>query len=150
MRAAALCPELLGTESGSSLSSIAVDPIEGRLGHFLRTELQFALGGGRIPDSPTFRLSVTATQQNRVAVVNRFLTEAESATTIVNASYSLVRISDGVEVTSGKVTSSAGFDRSDQRFATLSASKNAEERAARLTSDQIRTRIASALAAGRT
>jgi LPS-assembly lipoprotein len=141
-------PGLLGRDGGSRLDDIEISAIPGRLGHFLRTDLQFAFGGGSLPASPKYRLDVVATPQTRVAVVNIYLTTADSASLLVIASYTLVRLSDGVAVTTGSVSGSASFDRSEQRYATLRASQDAEERAARLISEQIRTRVAASLASG--
>jgi LPS-assembly lipoprotein len=142
-------PTALSGQSAVALRDIEVTAIDGRFGHFLRTELQFALGGGSLPKEPLYRLDIIATPQTRVAVVDRYLSTAESASLLVNASYSLVRLSDGEKVIKGSVSGSASFDRSNQRYATLRASQEAEERAATLIADLIRTRIAAGLAEGK-
>jgi LPS-assembly lipoprotein len=141
-------PGLLGRDGGSRLDDVEITAISGRFGHFLRVDLQFAFGGGTLPASPKFRLDVSAAPQTRVAVVNRFLTTADSASLLVIATYTLVRLSDGVAITTGSVSGSASFDRTEQRYGTLRAAQDAEERAAQLISEQIRTRVAAALAGG--
>jgi LPS-assembly lipoprotein len=133
---------------GARLGEIEVSAISGRFGHYLRTDLQFALGGGSISPAPKYRLDVSAAPQTRVAVVDRYLAQADSASLLVNANYVLVRLSDGAEVTKGAVAGSASFERTNQRFATVKASQDAEERAARLISELIRTRLAAAFADG--
>jgi LPS-assembly lipoprotein len=142
-------PTAIGGPSNVALKDIEVTAIDGRFGHFLRTDLQFALGGGTLPKNPLYRLDVVATPQTRVAVVDRYLSTAENASLLVNATYTLVRLADGVSVINGNVSGSASFDRSNQRYATLRASQEAEERAATLIADQIRTRIAAGLAEGK-
>jgi LPS-assembly lipoprotein len=143
-------PSLLGEGASTKLKDIEIAPVPGRFGHYLRTNLQFAFGGGALPRAPQYRLTVVATPRNRIAVVNRQLTSAESASVLVVATYTLVRIADGEPVLTGAVSGSASYERTDQRFGALRAAQDAEERAAQLISDQIRTRVASAIAAGMT
>jgi LPS-assembly lipoprotein len=142
-------PGLLGKDGTTDLASIEVAPIPNRLGHYLRTDLQFALGGGSIPDAPLYRLAVVATPGTRTAVADRYLAQADSVSYVLTATYTLTRLSDAAIVTTGSVTGSSSYERSDQRYATVRAARTAEERAARVVSDQIRTRLAAVLAAAR-
>ncbi|MBY0612866.1 MAG: hypothetical protein K2P80_11860 [Beijerinckiaceae bacterium] len=138
-------PNVLGDGAGSSqLANIAVADIPDRLGHFLHAELQFQLGGGSIPTAPLYQLEIRTRQQTQVAIVDRNTDRADSASQTVYADY-IMRDRNGKIVTNGTVTAIASYDRSSQQFANLRASRNAEERAAKLLAEQIRIRISAAL-----
>jgi LPS-assembly lipoprotein len=141
-------PALLDGGGTSKLKAVEIGEIKGRFGHFLRTELQFALGGGALPEAPSYLLSVTGAPQTRVAVVNSVGTTAQSVSIFVVARYRLTRHSDGLPVLEGSVSGSASYERNDQRFASLSAGNDAEERVAKLVAGQIQTRLAMAFASG--
>ena len=137
-------PSVLGQNGAASqLSNIAVADIPDRMGHFLHAELQFQLGGGSIPTSPAYQLEVKTRTTTQVALVDRDTDRADSASLITVADYAL-RDRDGKIVTFGVVTSNASYDRSSQQFANLRASRNAEERIAKLLAEQIRIRISAA------
>lgn len=138
-------PTALGDGNGSSqLANIAVADIPDRLGHFLHAELQFQLGGGSIPATPLYQLEVRTRQTTQVAIVDRDTDRADSASQTVYADY-IMRDRNGKIVTNGTVTAIASYDRSSQQFANLRASRNAEERAAKLLAEQIKIRISAAL-----
>jgi LPS-assembly lipoprotein len=137
-----------GLGTSEALGAIDVAPIPGRLGHFIATDLQFGLAGGALPETPLYRLDVKATPTTRVAIVDRYLANADSASIYVTATYTLTRLSDNLVIDNGSVSGSASYDRVDQRFATLQAQRNAEERVARLVGEQIRTRLAASFASG--
>ena len=139
-------PSALGEHGVSSqLSNIAVADIPDRMGHFLHAELQFQLGGGTIPASPAFQLEVKTRTTTQVALLDRDTDRADSASQITVADYAL-RDRDGKIVTYGVVTANASYDRSSQQFANLRASRNAEERIAKLLAEQIRIRLSAAFA----
>ncbi len=139
-------PSALGTGNGSSrLSGIEVGEIPDRIGHFLQAELQFQLGGGQITSSPQYRIEVRTRQSTQVAIVNRNTDRADSAAQLVFADF-ILKSKDGTTVTSGTVSAVASYDRSSQQFANLRASRNAEERTAKLLAEQIKIRVAAALA----
>ncbi len=142
-------PALLGSAEGSSqLANIEVADIPDRMGHFLHAELQFQLGGGKITTAPLYRLEVKTRASTQVAIVNRNTDRADSASQLVFADY-VMYAKDGSIFTSGSVSAVASYDRSSQQFANLRASRNAEERNAKLLAEQIKIRVAAALAANR-
>jgi LPS-assembly lipoprotein len=135
---------LLGANN-SQLSNIEVAEIPDRIGHFLHAELQFQLGGGKLPTAPLYRLEVKTRSSTQVAIVNRNADRADSASNVVYADY-VMYAKDGSIFSEGSVTAVASYDRSSQQFANLRASRNAEERTAKLLAEQIKIRIAAALA----
>ena len=137
-------PSLLGAEN-SQLASIEVADIPDRIGHFLHAELQFQLGGGKIPSAPLYRLEVKTRSSTQIAIVNRNTDRADSASNLVYADYVLYA-KNGNIFNQGSVTAVASYDRSSQQFANVRASRNAEERTAKLLAEQIKIRVAAALA----
>ena len=138
-------PSALGEHGvADQLASIGVSDIPDRLGHFLHAELQYQLGGGAIPTSPIYQLEVKTRTTTQVAIVDRDTDRADSASQITVADYAL-RNRDGKIIAYGVVTANASYDRSSQQFANLRASRNSEERIAKLLAEQIRIRLSSAL-----
>jgi len=64
------------------------------------------------------------------------------------ANYTLKTFDGTRTIASGKATASASYDRFTQRFTNVRAAREAEMRVAKLLSEQIRTRLAAALASG--
>ncbi len=137
-------PQLLGADN-TQLSNIEVADIPDRIGHFLHAELQFQLGGGKIPVAPLYRLEVKTRSSTQIAIVNRNTDRADSASNLVYADYALYA-KDGSIFNQGSVTAVASYDRSSQQFANLRAARNAEERTAKLLAEQIKIKIAAVLA----
>jgi LPS-assembly lipoprotein len=137
-------PSLLGADN-SQLSNIEVAEIPDRIGHFLHAELQFQLGGGKLPTAPIYRLEVKTRSSTQVAIVNRNTDRADSASNVVYADY-VMYAKDGSLFSQGSVTAVASYDRSAQQFANVRASRNAEERTAKLLAEQIKIRVAAAIA----
>ncbi|MDJ1158706.1 LPS assembly lipoprotein LptE [Chelatococcus sp. SYSU_G07232] len=139
-----------GTSVQDTLAAIDVpqirSPNEGRLGHYLRNELAFDLGGGAPVQAKRYRLEITTTERVQTAIVDTQTGRADSATLIAEATYTLKPLGDGPAVTTGKAIASASYDRSSQRFTTLRAARDAEIRVASLLAEQIKTRIAAMLA----
>jgi LPS-assembly lipoprotein len=144
------------TASGERLDDVmaAIDvapivvsqPAYDRFGHYLRNELIFALNGSGQPKSKRYRLTINYDQRVQTAIINTVTGRAETANVTGLANYTLVSLADDKAVTSGKATSYVTYDRSPQRFATVRAARDAEIRLAKVLSDQLRTRLATALA----
>ena len=133
--------------SAIDVAPIAVSqPAYDRFGHFLRNELIFALNGSGQPKPKRYRLAVTYDQRLQSAIINTVTGRAETANVTGEASYTLSNLADDKPVTTGKATGQVSYDRSPQRFATVRAARDAEIRLAKVLSDQLRTRLATALA----
>ena len=136
----------LGGQLSGELQSIAVDPIPDRVGHYLGNELIFAFNGTGSEVRPKYRLLVIVTEKVQTPLVDTFAGRASAATVVVEASYKLIPIAGGEPVTQGTATSLASYDRTAQRFANLRGARDAEIRNAKTLADQIKTRVAAALA----
>lgn len=136
-----------GSDVAGEMQAIAVDPIPGRLGHYLGNELIFGLNGtgARVPAK--YRLAVAFTETVQSPLLDTVTGYPTAATIVVNADYRLLPAGGGEPLAKGRVTAIASYDRTSQRFANLRAARDAEIRNAKTLADQIRTRIAVALAA---
>ncbi len=139
-------PTLSGAPLASELQAIAIDPIPDRLGHYLGNELVFALNGTGSEVAPRYRLAVKLRERVQTPILDTVTGRATSATVIVDADYKLVTVPDNREITTGTVSSIASYDRFSNRLSNVRAARDAEIRDAKVLADNIRTRIATALA----
>lgn len=135
-----------GTSVQAALAAVDVAPVPDRMGHYLRQELMFELDGSGNPPPKTYRLKVNMSTNIATALVDSYQ-RADSATLQGTATYELVTISDNKKVAEGRAVSSTSYDRSSQRYATVRAARDAEIRLAKVLAEQIRVRIAAAIAA---
>ena len=127
------------------LSQIQVSPIPDRLGHYLAEELKFQTDDSGDPPPPRYKLDITVTESVGGLIVNLRNLSTDAAAVTLTATYTLVEIQGGRQVTTGSATATASYDRSAQRFANVRAAREAEIRATNVLADQIRTRLGSAV-----
>lgn len=139
-----------GLNASSALSGVALEIQGDRLEHYLRNELEFNLrGDGNINAPKTHRLRVTVRQTTGAASVDRLTGAADSVHLILNARYQLFKGSDARPLNEGDAVAAVSYDRDQQRFASQRAARDAEIRGARQLAEEIRTRVALHLSAGR-
>ena len=136
----------LGGSLRSELQAIAVEPVSGRLGHYLTEELRFLFNGTGEAATPRYRLVVSFTQSGQTSLVDTVTGRATSNSLSVRANYKLLPATGGAPVAEGYVVSLADYDRGSNRYANVRSARDAEIRNAKAMADQIRTRIASSLA----
>jgi LPS-assembly lipoprotein len=134
----------------TAMAQIEVPEIKERLGHYLRNELVFDLDGSGTQGNAKkrFLLALSVTESLDVVVVDFSTGRADGATLVATATYELFDREKGplVSVTKGTVTARASYDRNAQRFASIRAARDAQIRAARALSGQIRLLLAARLA----
>ncbi|MTV30190.1 hypothetical protein GJ654_04195 [Rhodoblastus acidophilus] len=137
-----------GGAVGEELQLIKVEPIPDRLGHYVTNELISQLNGTGSSPTPKYRLVVTLTERMSTPIINTFTGQAEAAAIAVEAQYKLFPVAGGGDkpLVSGSVMESVSYDRTSQRLSNVRAARDAEIRNARTIAEQIRTRIAAALA----
>ena len=145
-------PTASGERLDAVLASIEIDTVESqpafeRVGHYLRSELVFDLNGSGEPAPKRYRLAIAYAKQLSSPIIDANIGRAQAATVQGEATYTLTTL-DGKLVTSGKAFGNATYDRSQQRFATVRAARDADIRLAKVLSEQIRTRLAVALRTG--
>ena len=96
--------------------------------------------------APRYKLALSFTSRLDLPIVDTATGRAQSATLVGDVSYRLTDLKGSPVVTTGKVQGSASYERNVQRFATVRAARDAEIRLARVLADEIRTRIAMAVA----
>jgi LPS-assembly lipoprotein len=144
-------PTASGEPLTATLAAIEIAPVttalpQERVGHHLRSELTFDLNGSGIPAPKRYRLTMSFTEQVQSPLVDSSTGRAQSATLVGNVTYRLTSLDGKTEITAGTATGYATYDRSPQRFATVRAARDADIRLAKSLSEQIRTRLAAALA----
>jgi LPS-assembly lipoprotein len=146
-------PTASGASMGDVLAAIDVQPVvaasgQQRLTHYLRSELVFDLDGSGQPRPKRYKLAVGATERLSTPIVDTVTGRAAAATLVADATYTLTSLDGTRVITTGRATASASYDRTIQRFANVRAARDAEIRVAKLLSEQIKTRLAAALASG--
>jgi LPS-assembly lipoprotein len=137
-----------GGAVGDELQAIRVEPIPDRLGHYVTNELITQLNGTGSSTPPKYRLVVILSERMSTPIINTFTGQAEAAAVGVDAQYQLFALAGGGDkpLVSGSVSQSVAYDRTSQRLSNVRAARDAEIRNARTIAEQIRTRIAIALA----
>lgn len=140
-------PTAGGGSLAAEMQAIKIEPIHDRLGHYVENELIFALNGTGSSPTPKYRLSVILRERMATPVINTVTGQAEAGDVNVDAEYRLLPIAgDETPIAKGNVTEFVVYDRTSQRLSNVRAARDAEVRNAKAIADQIRTRIAIALA----
>jgi LPS-assembly lipoprotein len=132
------------------LASIAVKPVTTRYAQQVRNNLIFGLtrGAGQ-PAVPAYSLDLGVTEQITTTVVNQAAKDQDqpvAGAVVLTATYRLTDAKTGKQISSGKRTMSASFDRPQQEYATYRAQIDAENRAARELAEILQLSIAQDLA----
>lgn len=134
------------TGSGASeLASIRIGVIKDRLGQKFRNLLLDRLTPQGPPASPRYILSVSLGEGLQSLGVRKDAT-ATRANLTVSANFTLTPAGDDTLRYTGSVSSTNSYNILESDFATLSAKIDARDRALRSLSEDIRARLASALA----
>src|SRR5205814_347289 len=131
--------ERIAAPNGTPESRVAVE---------LQNALIFELTGGSGTLSPTHRLKVGMSTSRSAIIVDALTGRVEAEITGINASYTLVDLATGRAVVSGSTFSRVGseYPGQQQRFARARARLDAEDRAAKVIAENIRSRLTSYLA----
>lgn len=131
-----------GGTAPAALSSVAVRPVDDRVGQEVRNHLIFLFhGGAGQPASPAYQLALTtrSTSSSSAAVTVRTSTlEPTSAVQSVRGTYTLTETATGRVVSRGSRTVQAAYDIPRQEYAALRARRDAENRAARELAELLR------------
>ncbi|MFQ5626361.1 MAG: hypothetical protein ACE5FM_06880 [Methyloligellaceae bacterium] len=141
-------PLYSNTQSGARLrdvmAGLEITEIPGRVGQRVRNELIFtSTGGGRSADA-LYRLDISVRESVTDTLVARS-GSIQSQLYNLDAQFKLIRIADNQMMLEGRSVGRATFDRFRPIFSNVRARIDAENRAARVVADGIRTRIAAFL-----
>jgi LPS-assembly lipoprotein len=146
-----------GSLVAEQLRSVDVAPInvasgtpEARLAAELRNMMIFELTGGAAKGAPTHRLTMHMSSLRQQVIIDITTSRPDVEQAGVNISYSLVEIASGRVVVSGQTFSRVSYDNpgQEQRFARARGRMDAENRAAKVVTENIRSRLASYFIAG--
>lgn len=122
----------IGGSVKNALKEVEVPEIKGLVGHYLRNELVFELDGGGEPDrAKRLRFETKISEAIEVVTVDYSSGRADSAILVATADWKVTRIGSGEVVSSGSNIVRAPYERSQQRFATVRAARDAQIRAAK-------------------
>ena len=123
---------------------------EARLAVEIRNALLYDFTGGGYAAPPTHRLkiSISSTRASIIVDVNTSRPDIENYG--INATYTLSELATGKVVVTGQTFSRVSYDipGQQQRFARLRGLRDAENRAAKVIADNIRSRLSSYFIAG--
>jgi LPS-assembly lipoprotein len=145
------------TPLGTALAQIQIERIaapngtpEARLAVELQNQLDFELTGGGGMISPTHRLQVRMITNRNSIITDVSTGRVLSEITGIDAYFTLTELATGKPVLNGRTFSrvSSEYPGQQQRFARQRARLDAEDRAAKVVAENIRTRLASFFVAG--
>lgn len=134
-----------GLKSNVDLSAITVSAATTRVGQEVRNNLLFAFTGGKAAPPPRYVLNIdVANSEERLGFAKDETAPAYQVS--VQVKYELRTIADDRLLGRSVSTGLATYNRSNQNFANVRARIDAENRAAESVADEIRLRIALAIA----
>lgn len=127
------------------LARITIAPIEGRVGQKVRNELVYAFSAGAADDAP-YSLAISLRETTEDMMLRR---TSDPITTIydLRANFTLIDVASGKVLHGGSAVARASYDRGTQIFANERALLNAQNRAAKVIADNVKTRVAAYFAA---
>jgi LPS-assembly lipoprotein len=142
-----------GSRVQERMAQVDVAPIPGRVGQRIRNELIFQNTGASEPPPPTHRLEV-AIKETVISTLVRPDGSSAGETYLIEASFRIIKISDKKVVLQGNSHARAAFERyttntvpagSTFTYSNVRAREDAENRAARVIADDLKTRVATYL-----
>jgi LPS-assembly lipoprotein len=131
----------ISAPNGTRLSRLAVE---------VRNDLLFELTGGAAPAPQTHRLKITLSSTETSVIVDVDTARPDVQNYGIDAAYILTEIATGKVVVRSRTFARVSYDipGQEQRFARARGLRDAENRAAKVIADNIRTRLASYFVAG--
>ena len=145
-----------GPGIGQALAQVDVERIsapngtpESRIANEIQNALAFELHGGNAI-SPTHKLKVTMSPSRSSIITDITTGRVEAEITGLDCTFMLTELATGKQVMAGRTFSrvSSDYPGQQQRFARVRARLDAEDRAAKVIAENIRTRLASFFVAG--
>jgi LPS-assembly lipoprotein len=121
-----------------------------RVGIELRNEVIFGLTGGGAPATPNYKLFISIGSTNLQIIVDVTTARPDMQNYGIDASYQLIEVGTGKIVVTGTTFSRVSYNLpgQQQRFAGERGLRDAENRAAQVIAENIRSRLVSHFAAG--
>jgi LPS-assembly lipoprotein len=139
-------PALGNASLAAQMAQISVAPIEGYLGYSVKSELDFLFSNGNPPQAGRYLLVVKISTGRATSIIDAATARPQSVSVQAEAVYELRDTAGNIIRASGKTFGSATYDRSSQRFATIRAQRDAEERLGKALAERLRIVVTAALA----
>jgi len=146
-----------GVGVAEKLSSVDVAPIDtpngtrlARVGVEVRNNLMYGLTGGAGATTPNYKLDIRLAASQMQVIVDITTARPEIQNYGIDATYTLTDIATGKKVVAGQTFSRVSYNipGQQQRFVGDRGLRDAENRAAKVIADNIRSRLASYFVAG--
>ncbi len=146
-----------GSGVRDKMSAVEVAPVAStvgtrlpRVGLEVRNELIFQFTGGGQPNTTGYKLFVNISSTNLQVIADVNTARSDVQNYGIDASYRLIEIGTGKQVVTGTTFSRVSYDTpgQQQRFAGVRGLRDAENRAAKVIAENIRSRLASYFTAG--
>ena len=124
----------------ADFAAIQIEPIKDRVGQMLHNHLRDAINPRGLPAKPRYYLKVTLSESTQETAVQR-TAFAVRANILISATFALHDATTGASVVAGTATSTAGYAHQIADYGTLTAEKDARERALRDLAEEIRVRL---------
>ena len=131
---------------GAIMKSISVEPVETRTAQQVRNHLLFEMNGGRLEPGGQYTVALTVTVGSRSLSIEQDSLTPTSSQISVQVTYQLIDKSNGQPVAQGTKRAVASYDQTPQKFANERASRDAQNRAAKVAARQVHLAIGQALA----
>ena len=133
-----------GTGVAEKMRAVDIALIPGRVGQEVRNELIFKETGGRDAGPPQFSLEIALRESAQSQLVN-LQGDPQGLIFGLDANFKLVAMTDKRVLLDSKANSRAAYQKVVSTFANIRARRDAEDRAARIIADSIRTQVAAFL-----
>jgi LPS-assembly lipoprotein len=142
---------------GAALAQVQLERVaapngtpESRIAVEIQNDLELELNGSGGVISPTHKLAVRFTTSRGSVITDVTTGRVEAEITGIDSTFTLTELATGKAVMSGRTFSrvSSDYPGQQQRFARVRARLDAEDRAAKVLAENIRTRVASYMVAG--
>ena len=138
----------LAAPVAAQLAGVRILALDGRVGQALRNDLLDRITPLGEPAAPDYTLFVDLKESKEGLAIQRDATVTRFNLTLT-ANYALLHPVTRVARTSGTVRATASYNVVQSEFANVIAERDAEDRAARVLADELRTRLAVEFAGGR-
>jgi LPS-assembly lipoprotein len=137
-------PNAVGAVASDRLKEVDFAPIPGRVGQRVRNGLVFESTGGGYAAPPQYRFEVVL-QENVTSTLVNVQGEVAGGVYSLQASFRLIDTKAKKVVFQGASHARAPFERFESIYSNVRAREDAENRAARTISDDLKTRLAAYL-----
>ena len=128
-----------------TLKSVSIPEVPGRIGQVVRNELIFRFTGGGHASAPQYKLTLAVKESVKSQFVRRD-GDSEGQFLELNTSFKLYRMDDDkLPILEGVSFAKAAFNDNTSIYSNVRSRRNAEDRAAKTTAEDLQVRISAFL-----